>query len=76
MRYFTLIGMIFVCIIIDTITAQATEADKELKKTVTQYQGYRRHGGHAARPQIIHGPIILCPSKQQHDSNGKCRSEI
>lgn len=80
MRFFTIISMIFMCIIIDTITAQVTEkTNNESMKTMTSHQGYKwhgRHGGHAAKPQIIHGPIIPCPTGQQHDPNGKCRNVV
>lgn len=80
MRFFTIISMIFMCIIIDTITAQVTEkTNNESMKTMTSHQGYKwhgRNGGHPARLQIIHGSIIPCPTGQQHDPNGKCRNVV
>ncbi|KAL2735078.1 hypothetical protein V1477_013334 [Vespula maculifrons] len=78
MRFFTIISMIFMCIIIDTSTAQVTDKtnNESMKTTYHGYKYHGRHGGHAARPQIIHGPIIPCPTGQQHDPNGKCRNVV
>ncbi|KAF7384469.1 hypothetical protein HZH68_014081 [Vespula germanica] len=71
MGYFTIISTIFMCIIIDTITAQVTkETNNESIKTMKSYQGYQWPGGHLIRkPEIIIVPIIPCPSGQQHDSH-------
>ncbi|KAL2738996.1 hypothetical protein V1478_001562 [Vespula squamosa] len=73
MRFFTIISMIFICvIIIDTIMATEETDNESTKTNQTPHQGYRYRlhgGGHAARPQIIHGPMIPCPSGQQHDPN-------
>ncbi|KAL2735077.1 hypothetical protein V1477_013333 [Vespula maculifrons] len=71
MRFFTIISMIFMCIIIDTITAQVTEkTDNESMKIMKSYQGYQWPGGHLLQtPEIITVPIIPCSSGQQHDSH-------